>query len=79
MNDVVNVCAKVVRMRETGLQELYERRAKQKARMIATDVSHVLNKHYDLLPSGRRYRTFKLKSRAQKSFIPSSIRFLNSQ
>ncbi len=77
LNDVVNVCSKVVGEKEPGLNELYERRVMQKAKEIVTDSSHVLNKHYELLPSGRRYRTFKLNARAQKSFIPRSVKLLN--
>ena len=75
--DVINVCSKVVGVRQTSLNELYERRAVIKARQIASDDSHVLAKHYNLLPSGRRFRTMKVKSRAQKSFIPQSIKLLN--
>ena len=78
LNDVVNVCSKVIGRKQVGMQELYERRVERKAREIANDDSHVLAKHYELLPSGRRFRTLRVKSRAQKTFIPRSIHLLNS-
>ena len=46
--------------------------------MIMSDRNHALSMCYELLPSGRRYRCLKVKPRTQKSFIPYSIRLLNS-
>ncbi len=41
--------------------------------------THTLNSHYTLLPSGRRYRSLPLwTKRATSSFLPTSIRLLNS-
>ena len=57
LNNVVNVCGKVVGERQEQLSQLYERRVVQKARVIVDDNSHVLTKrYYELLPSGRRFR-----------------------
>ena len=53
---VVNVCSKIVGERQASLSELYERHAVLKGRKIAGDSAHVLARHYELLPSGRRYR-----------------------
>ena len=55
LNKVVNVCGKVVGERQEHLSQLYERCVVRKARMIVDDNSHVLAKHYELLPSGRRF------------------------
>ena len=55
LNKVVNVCGKVVGERQEQLSQLYERHVVWKARVIADDNSHVLAKHYELLPSGRRF------------------------
>ena len=52
LNIEVNVCGKVVGERQEQLSRLYERRVVHKARVIADDNSHVLAKHYELLPSG---------------------------
>ena len=78
LNDVVNVCSKVVGKKQACMQDLYERRLKRKARQIAGDQSHVLAKFFELLPSGRRYRTVKGKARFFKTFIPRSLHLLNS-
>ena len=59
LNKVVNVCDRVVGERQEQLSQLYERRVVRKARMIVEDNSHVLGKHYELLPSGRRFRVPK--------------------
>ena len=56
LNKVVNVCCKVVGERQEQLSQLYEQRVVRKARVIVYDNSHVLAKHYELLPSGRRFR-----------------------
>ena len=77
LSDVVNVCSKVIGRKQKGMQELYDMRVERKARKIVSDDSHVLAKYYELLPSGRRFRTLRAKSRAQKTFIPRSIQLLN--
>ena len=59
LNKVVNVCGKVMGERQEHLSPLYERCEVRKARVIAYDNSHVLAKHYELLPSGRRFRVPK--------------------
>ena len=55
LNKVVNVCGKVVGERHKQLSQLYERCVVRKARVIVDDNSHVLDKHYELLPSGRQF------------------------
>ena len=66
LNDV-NVCSKVVGKKQACMQDSYERRLRRKARQIAGDQSHVLAKFFELLPSGRRYRTVKGKARLLKT------------
>ena len=62
LNKVVNVCGKVVSERQEHLSQLCERRVVRKARVIVDDNIHVLAKHYELLPSGRRFRLPKSNS-----------------
>ena len=62
LNKVVNVCGKAVGERQEQLSQLYERRMVRKARVIADVNSHVPAKHYELLPSGRRFRVPKSNS-----------------
>ena len=56
LNKVVNVCGSVAGERQEQLSQLYERRVVRKAKVIIDDNSHVLAKHYELLPSGRLFR-----------------------
>ena len=75
---VVNVGGKIVGERQKSLGQLYECRVAQKARMIASDDSHILAKQYELLPSGKRFRSVKCNTvRTKLSFIPKSVELLN--
>ena len=77
---VVNVCGKIVGVKQESLSVLNERRVYKKGRKIASDNSHALARHYEILPSGKRFRTLKLKTaRAQNTFIPKSILLLNKR
>ena len=63
---------------DTSLEQLYKSRTLQMATKILPDPTHFLHDHYDLLPSGWRYRMPTVKTqRALKPFIPSSIKYLN--
>ena len=78
LNRIVNVCSKVVGVKQEGLNELYERRVMRKAQVILSDKSHCLSKYYELLPSGKRYRSQRFKNvRSKNSFIHKSIFLLN--
>ena len=78
LSKVVNVCSKIVGARQESMNALYERRVVGKARVIAVDKSHGLSKYFELLPSGMRYRTPRLRTlRMKNSFIPQSISLLN--
>ena len=70
LSDLMDVCNKGVGAKQVGMQELYERRDLKKARQILNDESHVLARCYEFLPSGRRFRNFKVKARAQRSSFP---------
>ena len=59
--------------------QLYECWLAQKVRMIASDESHILAKQYELLPSGKCYRSVKInvtpfeQNSVLKTFIPKSV------
>ena len=60
------------------LEQLYKARTLQMATNILSDPTHFLHDCYELLPSGRRDRMPTVKTqRALRSFIPSSIKYLN--
>ena len=76
---VVNVCSKIVGERQASLNELYESRAVRKGRKIEGDSAQILARHYELLPSGRRYRmprTRTLRAQFQQK-LECSVCFLN--
>ena len=78
LNKVVNVCSKIVGVKQSSLNVLYERRVVRKANVIVCDKMHGLSQYYELLPSGRRFRTPKCRVlRTKNSFIPMSIQLLN--
>ena len=69
----VDVCSKVVGERQANSCDLYDCRVVRKARMIESDNSHFLAQHYELIPSGWRFRTPKFRTfRSKNSFIPKS-------
>ena len=47
---------------DTSLEQLYKSRTLQMATKILSDPTHFLHDHYDLLPSGRRYRMPTVKT-----------------
>ncbi len=83
----VRLKSKLVRLMQTAwkvigakdhppLQSAYEQAAAHK---IITDPSHVLYTEYQLLPSGRRFRAPCCRlNRSANSFIPISVKLLNS-
>ena len=75
---IVNVCGRIVGVRQMSVSGLYERRVTQKAKMTAMNPGHVLATHYQLLPSGRRYRmAMASTARARRSFISRPIQAVN--
>ena len=78
LNRIVNTGSKVVGVRQTGLNQLYESRAKRKGIAIMSDLCHILTQYYNMLPSGRRLRAFSAKkAETLCNFIPMSIKFIN--
>jgi len=76
---IVNICGKVVGDKQINMNVLYDSQVVRKVRMIERDPNHVLAQFYQLLPSGRRYRMPKLSTvRARRSFVPQSIKIVNS-
>ena len=80
LDRVVRVCGKVVGAQQKGMNELYASQVVRKARVIVNDGTHVLAKYFELLPSGRRYRTPKTTTqRTRKSFVPRAIELMNKR
>ena len=61
------------------LQEIFEQTLRRQSVKIIYDTKHVLYNEFQLLPSGRRYRTPPCRlNRYKYSFVPLSIKQLNS-
>ena len=79
LSRVVRHSSKVIGEDMKSLETLYTERAARKGWQISQDPKHPLNSRYSLLPSGRRFQQPLCNlNRTIKSFVPSSIRLLNT-
>jgi hypothetical protein len=70
---------RITQLQMTSWRETHHSRVMKKAQHIIKDVQHPLNCHFNLLPSGRRYRMLRTKtSRFKNTFVPTSVSYLNS-
>ena len=77
---VVNISSKITGLKQTCVTALYEKQILRKANKIINDSTHILYNDYVLLPSSRRFRTIISKTnRKRDSFMPISVRLLNSK
>ena len=79
LNNIVNVCSKIIGAKQRPLCSLWEHQVRQKAKSILSQPDHVLSGQFSLMPSGRRYRVPVWRTgRYSRSFIPSAVRLLNA-
>ena len=79
LNRIVNIASKVVGQKQKGLHELYQTVIQKKSRNVIKDSTHPLHCHYEIMPSGRRFRAPAFRRQLyNRSFIPSAIRILTS-
>ena len=77
---VVNISSKITGLKQTSVTALYEKQILRKANKIINDSTHILYNEYVLQPSSRRFRTIISKTnRKRDSFMPMSVRLLNSK
>ena len=76
---LVQTAGKIIGVRQLpSLQSIHEQATLKQARKIVSDVNHVLNGEFVLLPYGRRYKEPKWKYiRFKKYFVPASTKMLN--
>ena len=80
LNKIVNIATKLINLKQKSLNDLYQQAISKKSRSIINDPTHPLHSCFEIMPSGKRYRTPAFKRQLyNKSFIPSAVRFLNSQ
>ena len=79
-NKIVNIATKLINLKQKSLNDLYQQAISKKSRSIINDPTHPLHSCFEIMPSGKRYRTPAFKRQLyNKSFIPFAVRFLNSQ
>lgn len=77
---VINRASKVIGSSLQSIEALYHKRTLRRAHKITADTSHPAHNLFQLLPSGRRYRTIAAKTtRFKNSFFPKAINILNSE
>ena len=79
LNSIVNVCSKIIGVKQRDLCSLWENQVKKKAKSILSQPDHVLSGQFMMMPSGRRYQApVRRTNRYSRSFVPSAIRLLNA-
>lgn len=74
----VKVASKVTGLPQTTLPAVYEQQVARKARAIVESQTLPLHRESELLPSGCRYRTPRVRcNRTKNSFVSSKIAVLN--
>ena len=80
LTKIIRNCLKLGVTSSSAVLDLYKRSVSRRCQVILSDCSHPLNSSYQLLPSGRRFRTIGCRtSRYSSSFVPASIRLLNER
>jgi hypothetical protein len=74
LNRIVKAASKIIGSDLPTLDEIYTNRLLGKAKSIIQDESHPAFKLFEMLPSRRRYRTFRTKTnRFANSFFPKAV------
>ena len=76
---VVRTAGRIVGCELPSLASLYDKRLLARAQKIVADDSHPAHPLFECLPSGRRYRSLRARTRRlQTSFFPQAVSSLNS-
>ncbi len=75
----VNTAAKIIGAPLPSILDIFLARCSSKTNSIVKDPTHPSHSLFQLLPSGRRYRSIRARSaRLLNSFFPQAVRALNS-
>ena len=79
LNTIVRTANRITGCELPSLESLYLTRTQNRAKKIVDDVSHPASHIFQMLPSGRRYRSVKAgTTRTRNSFFPRAVNILNS-
>ena len=74
LNKIVRTASRIIGTDLPSMETIYEKRLQNKAMSISQDALHPAFGLFELLPSGRRYRSIKTKtSRFANSFFPQAV------
>jgi hypothetical protein len=80
LNSIVNVCSKIIGVRQRDLASFCDQQILRKTSRIFASADHFLKPEFTLLPSGRRFAIPACRgNRRSKSFVPCAIRLLNKR
>ena len=78
LDKVVNTASRIIGMKLPELSTLYHDRVVNRCNKILKDETHPANKIFELLPSGRRYRSLPAHAnRMRDSFYAKAMTFLS--
>ena len=78
LNKIISTASRVIGEQLPTLESIYRQRLKKRSYKIVEDPSHPAHELFELLPSGRRYRSIKTRTnRFKNSLFPSAIRLLS--
>ena len=79
LQGVIKTAGKIIGCPLPSLEDIATSRGLNRARSIMADPSHPGHSHFQLLPSGRRYRSLGSRTnRLRNTFYPWAIRLLNA-
>ena len=79
LNKVITHASRIIGTSLPSLEVLYFQRLNTRTNKILKDQTHPAYNIFELLPSGRRYRSLKIRTtRFGDSLFPNAIRFLNT-
>ena len=79
MNSIVRAAEKVIGVGLPSLESIYNNRIKNKVENILREVHHPAHELFQMLPSKRRLRSFRGKTRFLNSLFPSAVRIFNNR
>ena len=76
---ITRIASKIIGLPIPTLADMNNKAINRLALSIISDNEHPLYRYFDLMPSGRRYRSLKWKKvRFSRSFVPTAIAALNT-
>ena len=80
LETLVRCASKIIGLTLPTIESVYHTRSVHKSKKIVRDATHPANHLFELLKSGKRYRSVKAKTtRFRNSFYLEAIRYMNGE